>query len=129
MLSRMFDGMKRMKYFLLFIFVLSAGQASAQTVDVRAISRQRGFKAYQTPVRQAAPEQAVLSRQESAFRQKNSEQNMPEESEHPVIRQTGIRIFQKEDEGKVLNFDVENPEFKKLNKRQQQDLVNRITFE
>lgn len=42
------------------------------------------------------------------------------------IQQTGIKIFKPEDEHKVTNFDIENPEFDKLNQKEKEELLQRI---
>ena len=122
-----------MKRFLLFflIFVFTVGPLRAQVVDMRAYSRQRGYRPYQNsvPVRSAVirrnvPPVIVKNEEDASFIEQEIN---PEKQEK--IRQTGLKIFQKKDENKVMNFNVENPEFRKLNKKQQQDLMNRITFE
>ncbi len=131
-----------MKY-LLFVFLFSifanVSAVSAQVVDMRAYSRQRGLKSYYAKKPTAAKTNAA---QQNVSQIRKKEMTKPQsadasqatsgdnaEKENEPIRQTGIKIFQEKDENKVLNFDVENPEFKKLNKKQQQDLLNRITFE
>ena len=124
------------------VLFLSAGSVSAQVIDMRAFSRQRGFKAYQPQTqasRQARTQQIPQPQLRPAFADDEQIQqtektydsvprNQPEE-QPKQLRQTGIKIFQEKDEDKVMNFNVENPEFKKLNKKQQQDLLNRITIE
>lgn len=131
-----------MKY-LLFVFFCSiffnVSDVSAQVVDMRAYSRQRGLKSYyvkkSTAVKPSAvqPKASQTQKKEAAEAQpSDTSQSSAEkgaENENAPIRQTGIKIFQEKDEDKVMNFDVENPEFKKLNKKQQQDLLNRITLE
>ena len=133
MINRLFAAM------LLLFF--SAGISSAQVVDMRAYSRQRGFKAYQVPAPAAyakktnrpAPSQAygAPSQEKAASAGGGTSSSVAKngDGEHEKIRQTGVKIFQEKDEDKVLNFDVENSEFKKLNKNQQQDLMKRISFE
>ncbi|MBR1778188.1 MAG: hypothetical protein IJ752_06360 [Alphaproteobacteria bacterium] len=126
------------RFALIFMMlVLFGSAASAQVIDVRAISRQRGFKAYQ-PSRQSPQYQpsrqrmAPVAKEESVPPSEGEKlsvsQNQPEKKQKQ-IHQTGIKIFQEKDEDKIMNFDVENPEFRKLNKKQQQDLLNRITIE
>ena len=44
------------------------------------------------------------------------------------IQQTGVKVFQEKDEDKVMNFNVENPEFDKLSDYKKQDLMKRISF-
>lgn len=124
-----------MKFFVLCLLVLTvfSNSVQAQVMDVRAFSRQRGFKAYQ--LRQpSSPVQRQLNRNfkaEHASGRGEKTQNIADtgNEQHEKIRQTGIKIFQEKDEGKVLNFDVENPEFKKLNESKKKDLVRRITIE
>lgn len=133
-----------MKRFLisggLLFYALASGMADAQMIDMRAYSRQHGFKAYQEKTRHSVRgtrsavkkeidgEQAetVPSEKQSASGEKKPTSSR---SEKKSLRQTGIKIFQEKDESKVMNFDVENPEFKKLNKEERQDLLNRITIE
>lgn len=50
-------------------------------------------------------------------------------SQPQEFKQTGTRQFRKEDEDKVLNFDVQNPEFDKLSDKQKADVMNRIKIE
>jgi len=126
--------------FVFFMLFTVAGQVRAQMMDMRAFSRQRGFKAYQAPV-SAVKTETARSRAPRQYEEQNiqpnalplPEQNMAaenqEKQETSPIRQKGFRIFQEKDEKKVMNFDVENPEFKKLNQQRQQDVLNRITFE
>lgn len=124
-----------MKRFLLFfsIFFFTVGQLCAQVVDMRAYSRQRGYSSYQnsvsvrsTVVRRNVQSDAVKNEgEEASF----TGQEAANSKKREKIRQTGLKIFQEKDENKVMNFNVENPEFRKLNKKQQQDLMNRITFE
>lgn len=111
---------------------------SAQPFDVRAYSRQRGFKAYQPkPETVAVPRQPAFTAPDETP-DANADENQKDESFKPdrqqedkpsKIQQTGIKVFQKKDEDKVLNFDVENPEFDKLSDKRKQDIMNRITFE
>ena len=120
----------------LIFCMLVSGQASAQVVDMRAYSRQHGFKAYQaktlsSPVRKKSvpvkQEKTSVSPQTASGQTETTQ--TAARTEKKQLRQTGIKIFQEKDENKVMNFDVENPEFKKLNKEEQQDLLNRITIE
>ncbi|MBO4643060.1 MAG: hypothetical protein J5716_00450 [Alphaproteobacteria bacterium] len=121
-------------FFLAFLtaFVF-AGSAFAQVVDVRAASFRRGNKAYHAPAPAAVQTETV---QPKAFRQ-NTEKNVRSDTstqkqtkkEQTRIQQNGYKIFQEKDEDKVMNFNVDNPEFEKLSKHQQQDLLNRIKFE
>ncbi len=126
-----------MKLFLLII-LFAGSQALAQAVDMRAFSRQRGYKAYRTE--QVATSTTVRSypvreRTElSSSADGGGDLSFPElvsadSGDEKKLRQTGIKIFQEKDEDKVMNFVVENPEFKKLNKKRQQDLLNRIKYE
>lgn len=115
---------------LLFFFIGTFLETD-RVVDMRAYSRQRGYRPYQNsvPVRSAVirrnvPPVIVKNEEDASFIEQEIN---PEKQEK--IRQTGLKIFQKKDENKVMNFNVENPEFRKLNKKQQQDLMNRITFE
>ena len=130
-----------MKSFLFVSLILAIfpERAFAQVIDMRAASLQRGFKAYRVPVPAAQPEPA-LSNDSWPLREQTAQTELPSQSRHAAlqsqsgetssqIQQKGLKIFQEKDESKVMNFDVENPEFKKLNKQQQQDLLNRITFE
>ena len=132
-----------MKYSsVLFVVFFMVGQAFAQMTDMRAFSRQRGYRAYRTEhssVQKSSRNSSIerfrsqeRPETEHSFQNGNSptgESDLPDERDQEKIRQTGIKIFQEKDESKVMNFNVENPEFKKLNKKQQQDLLNRITFE
>lgn len=113
---------------LFMIFFMWGTDVSAQVVDMRAYSRQRGFKAYSVrqqayvpPVRKTPPAQ---NRAEPA---KENDAAPPAQPEHK-IRQTGVKVFQEKDEDKVMNFDVENPEFDKLSDYKKQDLMKRISF-
>ena len=130
------------KRFLSAVLVLffSAETVGAQVIDMRAYSRQRGFKAYQAPVpvvpvkrmprRSAAARPADDAQEESvSVTRGNGASDAEIADEQEKIQQTGLKIFQEKDEDKVLKFDVENPEFKKLNKSQQQSLVKRISYE
>ena len=124
-----------MKRFLLFflLFFFTVGQLRAQVVDMRAYSRQRGYRSYQNsvPVRSTVVRRNVQS--DAVENEEEEDSFTGQEAANPKkrekIRQTGLKIFQEKDENKVMNFNVENPEFRKLNKKQQQDLMNRITFE
>lgn len=111
---------------------------SAQPFDVRAYSRQRGFKAYQPkPETVAVPRQPAFTAPDETpdadvdenRKDESFKPDLQEEDNPSKIQQTGIKVFQKKDEGKVLNFDVENPEFDKLSDKRKQDIMNRITFE
>ena len=128
---------------LLSLFCASA--VVAQVVDMRAYSRQRGFKAYQAPAPSAYRRNPARQRGGSPSASETSPvrvasaavSDSPQETssgnasgrENEKIKQTGMKMFQEKDEDKVLNFDVENPEYKKLNKRQQQELMKRISYE
>lgn len=107
-------------------------EAGAQAVDMRAYSRQRGFKAYSAPQQAySAPKPAYVP---SAVRPRaqNPVEPVTENAAEPQerkIRQTGVKVFQEKDEDKVLNFNVENPEFDKLSEYKKQNLMKRITFE
>ena len=116
---------------------------------MRAFSRQRGYKAYgggagvvQPAVKHSVPAQgkrtiasaentssAADSEASDSRAEKKLAHYSPDSAEEETIRQTGLKVFRKEDEDKVMNFVVENPDFKKLNKKQQQDLLNRIKYE
>ena len=52
----------------------------------------------------------------------------PAQEREQKIQQTGFKIFQEKDEDKVMNFNVENPEFDKLSDYKKQDLMKRISF-
>ena len=110
-------------------FFLFGQDLYAQSFDMRAYSRQRGFKAYK--VKPVAPVYPVPRVKEQP-RQKNAENEetsvRPAEPENK-IQQTGVKVFQEKDEAKVMNFDVKNPEFDKLSDYKKQDLMKRITFE
>ena len=101
---------------------------NAQVVDMRAYSRQRGFKAYSVP-RQAyvPPVRKVPQAQKRAEPEKENAAPPAAQPEHK-IRQTGVKVFQEKDEDKVMNFDVKNPEFDKLSDYRKQDLMKRISF-
>lgn len=118
----------RLAVFVLLWICFFNQEANAQVVDMRAYSRQRGFKAYSVrqqayvpPVRKTPPAQ---NRAEPA---KENDAAPPAQPEHK-IRQTGVKVFQEKDEDKVMNFDVENPEFDKLSDYKKQDLMKRISF-
>ena len=129
-----------MRFFLLVLLMIISlvGEASAQVMDMRAFSRQRGFKAYQAP---AVPVMRSNVSMRSGMSQQNAEKKVQSETEQDFamqdqpeqepsqIHQKGIKIFQEKDENKVMNFNIENPEFNKLKEHQQRDLMNRITFE
>ena len=126
-----------MKLFLLII-LFAGSQALAQAVDMRAFSRQRGYKAYrkeQVATSTTVRSYPVRERTElSSSADGGGDLSFPElvsadSGDVKKLRQTGIKIFQEKDEDKVMNFVVENPEFKKLNKKRQQDLLNRIKYE
>lgn len=135
-----------MKFFSIVCFLLFASPpVFSQTVDMRALSLRRGYRAYHAPsLLMAAP--AVVHKSSPEGRAAEQRQNIPPPSSEKEairelppelsqgadaekLRQTGVKIFQEKDEDKIMNFSVENPEFKKLNKKQQQDLLNRISFE
>lgn len=141
MFCRMFEkgkGAAAMKVivFFLFLFCWQIPDACAQIVDMRARSR-KVMSAGRCPngvcPRQAAPvekarpysgmQTSLNENPPAARRQENQEQ------ETKKISQTGIKIFQEKDEDKVLNFEVENPEFDKLNEKKKQDVMNRIVLE
>lgn len=117
------------------IWILFSGMffghiANAQVVDMRAFSRQRGFKAYQAkpndaPTPKAAP--SIMTHGQNQTDKTTEKQSKSNEKDK--IQQTGVKIFQEKDENKVLNFDVENPEFDKLSESRKKDLTSRITFE
>ena len=144
--------------FFLFIMLFFCTQVFAQVVDMRAFSRQRGYRAYRAeqvltpaPVRsypvqrqaelpsrenqsEAIPVSETPARANHVSGNQAFEASVPETAsadsvDSRKIRQKGLKIFQEKDEDKVMNFVVENPEFKKLNKKQQQDLLNRIKYE
>lgn len=129
----------RFLFLLLLFFVVFTGAVQAQTFDVRAFSRQRGFKAYQVkPTRKVVVERGRAFQpadaqsgapQEAGKREYSQEKTDFQQNQKKRIQQTGIKIFQEKDEDKVLNFDVENPEFKKLNEIQKKNLVQRIKIE
>lgn len=129
-----------MKRFLLFffVFVFTGGSLCAQVVDMRAYSRQRGYRSHQNSVsvqsnvvrRNVVPAAVEKNEDASSVEPETAKQDKQDKQDkREKIHQTGLKIFQKKDEKKVMNFNVENPEFRKLNKKQQQDLMNRITFE
>lgn len=124
-----------MRIFLLF-WVLTAvwSDASAQVADMRALSRRRGYVAYQ-PKQPAVRRRAVAERQALAAPEKNAAAEPEEQADlkkedapKQKIHQTGLKIFQEKDEDKVLNFTVDNPEFDKLSQARQQDVLKRITI-
>ena len=123
-----------MRFFVVLIlsFFVFAEPARSEMFDVRAFSRQRGFKAYRFREETPSFRQNVVrsdERKNTTRYENNQTSSDSQKTQEKKLHQTGIKIFQKKDENKVLNFDVENPEFKKLNKNQQRDLVNRITIE
>lgn len=102
-------------------------EVNAQVVDMRAYSRQRGFKAYSVRQQAYVPpvrREAAQNRAEPATENTASPVDRPEHK----IQQTGIKVFQEKDEDKVMNFNVENPEFDKLSDYKKQDLMKRISF-
>ena len=121
--------------FLLFLsFVVFSDPVRAQTFDVRAFSRQRGFKAYKALEKAPSHQQKdvrINTEANQNIRQDEPNQGkiVSQTNQGKKIQQSGIKIFQEKDENKVLNFDVENPEFKKLNEHRKKDLVQRITIE
>ncbi len=127
-----------MRRFLLLLsgIVLFASVASAQVVDMRAYSRRRGFKAYTVKHEQTQRAERQYVRQPSAQTVQNAQnaavtpqkKQPAAQSDNGRIRQTGVKIFQEKDEDKVLKFDVDNPEFDKLTKRQQDDVMSRISI-
>ena len=125
-----------MKSFLFISLVLTVfcEQAFAQVMDMRAFSRQRGFRAYQAPAPEPVSESVYWQSEEDDQEEDSSPFQYTELQEQtrktsPQIQQKGLKIFQEKDEDKVMNFDIENPEFKKLNKQEQRDLLNRIRYE
>ena len=103
---------------------------NAQVVDMRAFSRQRGFKAYQAkPTYAPAPKAVQSIMVHGQNRTDKADEKQAAFAEQDKIQQTGVKIFQEKDENKVLNFDVENPEFDKLSESRKKDLTSRITFE
>lgn len=112
---------------LFMIFFIWGTDVSAQVVDMRAYSRQRGFKAYSVRQQAYVPpvrREAAQNRAEPATENTASPVDRPEHK----IQQTGIKVFQEKDEDKVMNFNVENPEFDKLSDYKKQDLMKRISF-
>ena len=104
-----------MKRFLLFflLFFFTVGQLRAQVVDMRAYSRQRGYRSYQNsvPVRSTVVRRNVQS--DAVENEEEEDSFTGQEAANPKkrekIRQTGLKIFQEKDENKVMNFNVENP--------------------
>ncbi len=96
----------------------------AQVVDMRAFSRQRGSRAYK--VKQPVIRQKPVRQMPVPVKK---EDPLPAEEADQKIQQTGVKVFQEKDEDKVMNFNVENPEFDKLSDYKKQDLMNRISFE
>ena len=136
--------------FVFLIALFFGTQVCAQVVDMRAFSRQRGYKAYgggagivRPTVKNSVPAQGkrTIASAESASSsaadsgtsagraEKKLAQYSPDSDEEEAVRQKGLKVFREEDEDKVMNFVVENPDFKKLNKKQQQDLLKRIKYE
>lgn len=118
-----------MRRFLLLLFgiFLFVTDASAQVVDMRAYSRRRGFKAYtvkRDKVRRSAGQNARTPQSAGDASQKA----LPDAQDGGGIRQTGAKIFLEEDENKVLKFDAANPEFDKLTKKQQDNVMSRISI-
>lgn len=117
----------RLAVFVLLWICFFNQEANAQVVDMRAYSRQRGFKAYSArqqayvpPVRRAPARNKAEPAEESAA--------LPADRPEHKIQQTGVKVFQEKDEDKVMNFNVENPEFDKLSDYKKQDLMKRISF-
>lgn len=128
-----------MRRFLLLLsgIVLFASVASAQVIDMRAYSRRRGFKPYTVKREQTQRVERQYVRPTPAQTGKNAQpaaaspqQKQPaaQSQDNGRIHQTGVKIFQEKDEDKVLKFDVDNPEFDKLTKRQQDDVMSRISI-
>lgn len=102
--------------------------AEAQMVDVRARSM-RGRQAYPQGVA-VRPQPVVYSRSDSAVsRERESGQGAAVDNPPRQVRQTGLKIFKEEDEGKVLNINVDNPEFDKLSDSRKQNILSRISYE
>ena len=126
------------RFFFFFSgMVLFASVASAQVVDMRAYSRRRGFKPYTVKREQTQRVERQYVRPSSAQTGQNAQnaaaspqKKTPaaQQSDNSRIHQTGVKIFQEKDEDKVLKFDVDNPEFDKLTKRQQDDVMSRISI-
>ena len=124
-----------MRIALLFLIAgLVWTEASAQTADMRALSRRRGYAAYQ-PKQPAARRRITVERQAFAPPESNGQAEEYERADlkkddasKQKIHQTGIKIFQEKDEDKVLNFTVDNPEFDRLSQTRQQDVLKRITI-
>ncbi len=101
---------------------------NAQVVDMRAYSRQRGFKAYSVRRQAYVPPavRAAPAKNKAAPEKENAVP--PGQEQERKIQQTGVKVFQEKDEDKVMNFNVENPEFDKLSNYKKQDLMKRISF-
>lgn len=100
----------------------------AQMVDVRARSM-RGRQAYPQGVA-VRPQPAAYSRSDSAVAPEwESGRNADNGNPPQKVRQTGLKIFKEEDEGKVLNINVDNPEFDKLSDSRKQNILSRISYE
>lgn len=126
--------------FFLFLFCWQVSDARAQVVDMRARSRKvmsagpcpngvcprRTRPAYENNRPYAAPQPGHQALNENSLAARAADGKDDGEKK---ISQTGIKIFQEKDEDKVLNFEVENPEFDKLDKKKKQDVMNRIVLE
>ena len=118
----------RLAVFVLLWICFFYQESNAQVVDMRAYSRQRGFKAYS--VRQQAyvpPVRRVTPARNKAEPAGNNAELSADRPKHK-IQQKGVKVFQEKDEDKVMNFNVENPEFDKLSDYKKQDLMKRISF-
>ncbi|HBO59247.1 MAG TPA: hypothetical protein DD624_04995 [Alphaproteobacteria bacterium] len=103
--------------------------ADAQMIDVRALSY-RGQQAYPQGV-------AIPPRPKTATSLPVPAKPHPAEAKQPAaaesdnagnVRQKGLKIFKEEDENKVLNINVDNPEFDKLPDSRKQNILNRISY-
>lgn len=114
---------------VLIAALLFCGTARSQMVDMRARSM-RGRQAYPQGVAVRPQQPVVYSRSAPSVHSREQESGQTAEPNQPKqFRQTGLKIFKEEDEDKVLNISVDNPEFDKLSDSRKQNILSRISYE
>lgn len=108
--------------------LLLSSVAEAQMVDVRARSV-RGRQAYPHGVAVRPQPVASSGASASVSRERESGRNADDGNPPQKVRQTGLKIFKEEDEDKVLNINVDNPEFDKLSDARKRNILSRISYE
>lgn len=113
---------------VLIAALLFCGPAQSQVADLRARSI-RSRQAYPQGVA-VRPKPVVYSRSTPSVQSREQESGQTAEPNQPKqFRQTGLKIFKEEDEDKVLNISVDNPEFDKLSDSRKQNILSRISYE